>query len=86
MKPKKLKRILVTSLESLFRDAIHSAWERGQHIDTIVLSEKSALPLDVPKATKRGIPVYESAFGYHRVKVDKRYRGDQILFYGVEKR
>jgi hypothetical protein len=84
MKSKKLMRILGTSWEALFHELITQTWEKGQVIDTIVLSEKASFPVfsgDV-KNNKRQIAVYCSDFGRHRVKVDKRYKGDKILLYG----
>ena len=84
MRSKKLKRILGTSWESLFNIVIQGEWEKGNKIEKIVLSERAAFPL-IPRKhirDKRSMDVYESDFGAHEIKIDKRFKGDQMFFYG----
>jgi len=86
MRGKKLKRILGTSWESLFNEILNKCWGDGQTVEEIVLSEKASFPI-VPlgfKKNKRVVHVYASDFGTHKLKVDRRLKGDQMFFFGVD--
>jgi hypothetical protein len=85
MKGKKLKVLLDTSVESLFNDALRASWARGERVDRIILSERACEQFIGPRpaARKRELMVYQSDFGTPEVRIDRRYKGDRILFQEV---